>query len=115
MHTYTCTHLMISQSVTELADSQGIYSIVHLVKLKDSISGHLLRHLLLKSNDWMEPLPSIPLANNVCYSRAYNTLNSLDLGHILVCCFYQNNSACSTDPAHAGNSKCPLNRAGSMS
>ena len=90
MHTYTCTHLMIPQSVTDLADSQGIYNIMHLVKLKDSISGHLPRHLLLKSNDWMEPLPSIPLANNVCYSRAYNTLNSLDLGHILLCCFYQN-------------------------
>lgn len=81
---------MISQSVTELADRQGIYSISRLVNLKDFIHGHLLRHLQLKSNDWMEPLPSIPLANNVCYFRAYNTLNILGIGHKLVCCFYQN-------------------------
>lgn len=80
---------MISQSVTELADGQGIYSIMHLVKLKDFIHGHL-RHLRLKSNDWMGPLPGIPLANNVCYFRAYDTLNILDIGHILVYCFYQN-------------------------
>lgn len=62
---------------------------MHIVKLKDSISGHLPRHLLLKSNDWMETLPTIPLAN-VCYFWAYNTFNSLDLGHMLVYCFYQN-------------------------
>lgn len=29
---------MISQSVTELEDGQGIYSVMHLVNLKDFIS-----------------------------------------------------------------------------
>lgn len=38
LSTYTCTLLMISQSVTELEDGHVIYNVMHLVNLKDFIS-----------------------------------------------------------------------------